>query len=97
MAYNQDNNGEQVTNPALAMNGIMVKKIRITALKGTWDDKPPYIEGKRNAINVIFNTQGPSPFLLVWGNYHANAESMNYRELIGQPLTVNELMSRYPE
>ncbi|EOI7706113.1 DUF3999 family protein [Providencia vermicola] len=97
VAYHQVNNGEQTRNPEIALNDLMIKKLRITALKGSWDDKPPYIEGKRDAVNLVFNVQGASPYLLVWGSHLASMDGLNYQELIGQSLTVEQLMHNYPE
>lgn len=97
VAYNQINDGEQIHNPDVSVNGLMIKKLRITALKGSWDDQPPYVEGKRDAINLVFNMQGASPYLLVWGSQLAGLESLNYQDLLGQSLTIEQLMDRYPE
>ncbi|MEQ4624794.1 DUF3999 family protein [Providencia manganoxydans] len=97
VAYNQINDGKQVRNPDVSVNGLMVKKLRITALKGSWDDKPPYVEGKRDAVNLVFNMQGASPYLLAWGSQLATLDNLSYQELLGQSLTVEQLMHRYPE
>ncbi|EMF0916664.1 MULTISPECIES: DUF3999 family protein [Providencia] len=97
VAYNQIQNGQEIRNPELVLNDLMVKKLRITALKGSWDDKPPYIEGKRDAVNLMFNVQGASPYLLVWGSQLAGIDNISYQELLGQPLTIDELMHRYPK
>lgn len=97
VAYNQSSDGESVSNPNIALNGEMIRSLRITALKGSWEDLPPRIDGKRDAINIIFNMQGAAPYLLVWGNYQTQIEKMTYRDLIGQPYSVDEVMNRYPE
>ncbi|MCW2255215.1 hypothetical protein M2263_001306 [Providencia alcalifaciens] len=97
VVYNQIGIGEQTHNPALILNDKVIKKLRITALQGSWDDNPPLIEGKRDASNIIFNMQGASPYLLVWGNYLADTKNISYRELINKPLTTAELMHQYPE
>lgn len=97
VAYNQIDSGEQTQNPALVLNDKVIKKLRITALQGSWDDNPPLIEGKRDASHIIFNMQGASPYLLVWGNYFADTRNISYRELINQSLTTVELMHQYPE
>lgn len=97
VAYNQVTDGESVSNPNITLNGEMIRKLRITALKGSWEESPPRIDGQRDGINIIFNMQGAAPYLLVWGNKQANLDKMTYSDLIGKPYGVDEVMAHYPE
>ena len=97
VAYNQTTEGESASNPNIILNGKMIRKLRITALKGSWEENPPRIDGQRDGINIIFNMQGATPYLLVWGNKQSNLDKMTYSDLIGQSLVVDEVMARYPE
>lgn len=96
VAYNQYTDGETVSNANVILNGEMIRTLRISALKGSWEDQPPRIVGKRDALNLIFNVQGAAPYLLVWGNKQAAQENLTYNQLIGKTYTVAELMSSYP-
>lgn len=97
VAYNQTIEGELVSNQSIALKGEMVGKIRVSALKGSWEDQPPRLTGKRDAYNLIFNLQGPAPYLLVWGNKQASLDNLTSSQLVGQPYRVDELMANYPE
>ncbi|WP_275075502.1 DUF3999 family protein [Providencia rettgeri] len=96
VAYNQYADGETVSNASIILHGEMIRTLRISALKGSWEDQPPRIVGKRDALNVIFNVQGAAPYLLVWGNKQASQENLTYNQLVGKTYTVAELMSNYP-
>lgn len=97
VAYNQTIDGEQVSNSNIAVHREMVRKIRVSALKGSWDDQPPRLIGKRDAYNLIFNVQGPAPYILVWGNKQADLDSLTYNQLVGQSYSIDQLMANYPE
>ncbi|WP_369311586.1 DUF3999 family protein [Providencia rettgeri] len=96
VAYNQHTDGETVSNANIILHGKMVRALRISALKGSWEDLPPRIVGKRDAYNLIFNVQGAAPYLLVWGDKQASQENLTYSQLVGKPYTATELMSSYP-
>ncbi|HEM8291372.1 TPA: DUF3999 family protein [Providencia stuartii] len=96
VAYNQHANGETVSNTNIVLHGEMIRSLRVSALKGSWEDQPPRIVGKRDALNLIFNVQGAAPYLLVWGNKQAVQENLTYNQLVGKTYTVAELMSSYP-
>ncbi|EOE5319111.1 DUF3999 family protein [Providencia rettgeri] len=97
VAYNQIIDGELVSNPSTILYGEMVGKVRISALKGSWEDQPPRLTGKRDAYNLIFNLQGPAPYLLVWGNKQASFDKLTTSQLIGKPDSIDELMTNYPQ
>lgn len=96
VAFNQHTDGESVSNANIVLHGEMIRTLRISALKGSWEDQPPRIVGKRDAFNLIFNVQGAAPYLLVWGNKQANQENLTYNQLVGKTYTAAELMSVYP-
>ncbi|MEX9910125.1 DUF3999 family protein [Providencia huaxiensis] len=97
VAYNQTINGDLVSNPSTALYGEMVGKVKISALKGSWEDQPPRLTGKRDAYNLIFNLQGPAPYLLVWGNKQASFDKLTTSQLVGKPDNIDELMTNYPQ
>ncbi|MTC60730.1 DUF3999 family protein [Providencia rustigianii] len=97
MVFNQITDGERASNPNLMIDNKIIKGLRITALKGSWDELPPTIYGMRDAINLVVNMQGAEPFLLVWGNKQVPLDKANYTQLIGHAYNVEEVMSRYPE
>ncbi|HGN1705274.1 TPA: DUF3999 family protein [Providencia rettgeri] len=97
VAYNQTIDGKQVSNSNIAIHGKMVSKIRISALKGSWDDQPPRLVGLRDAYNIIFNVQGSTPYILVWGNKQASLENLTYSQLVGESYSIDQIMENYPE
>lgn len=97
VAYNQTIDGELVSNPSINLYGEMVNKVRVSALKGSWEDQPPRLIGKRDGYNLIVNLQGAAPYLLVWGNKQAELDKLTYNQLVGQAYSVDELMSHYPQ
>ncbi|MGX2016885.1 DUF3999 family protein [Providencia huashanensis] len=97
VAYNQTIDGELVSNPSINLYGEMVNKVRVSALKGSWEDQPPRLIGKRDGYNLIVNLQGAAPYLLVWGNKQAEFDKLTYNQLVGQAYSVDELMSYYPQ
>lgn len=97
MVFNQINDGDKASNPNLIIHDKQIKGLRITALKGSWDELPPTIYGLRDAVNLIVNIQGASPYLLVWGNKQATLDNVNYTQLIGKNESVENVMDDFPE
>ncbi|AKJ43205.1 DUF3999 domain-containing protein [Pragia fontium] len=73
--------GYRVSEP-LSLNQKLVQGIRIKAINGNWGEQPPTMTGTRNQIDVIFNAQGSSPYLLAWGSHQAPAATMTIEQLI---------------
>ncbi|WP_230304692.1 DUF3999 family protein [Providencia alcalifaciens] len=97
MVFNQINEGDNASNPNLIIHNMQIKGLRITALKGSWDELPPTIYGLRDAVNLVVNIQGASPYLLVWGNKQATPDNVNYTQLIGKHESVEAVMENFPE
>lgn len=45
MVFNQITEGDKASNPNLMIHDKQIKGLRITALKGSWDELPPTIYG----------------------------------------------------
>ncbi len=97
VAYSiSDDNSEKIS-PPIELHNKMLRKIRITALKGSWGDTPPEITGTRVALNMIFNAQGTAPYLLVWGNKAAKNESLPLEQLLAKKMTPYQISTEFYE
>lgn len=72
------------TEHPLALNNMLVKQIRIKAVKDSdgWGKQLPEIIGKRNRVDVIFNAQGNPPYLLTWGSNQVESAPIPVEQLI---------------
>ena len=97
VAYSINNDSSEKISPPIELHNKMIRKIRITALKGSWGDTPPEISGMRSALNLVFNAQGTPPYLLVWGNKTAKNESLPLEQLLAQQMTPYQISTELPQ
>lgn len=95
VVYSLEDNDLQKYGLPITLNNLIIRKIRITALRGGWGEHPPYVSGARDGMNIIFNAQGVAPYLLVWGNINAQNGSLPLTELLASSLTPQQVMAQF--
>ncbi|VFS53910.1 Uncharacterised protein [Moellerella wisconsensis] len=95
VVYSLEDNDLQKYSLPITVNNLIIRKMRITALRGGWGEHPPYVSGTRDGMNIIFNAQGVAPYLLVWGNINAQNGSLPLTELLASSLTPQQVMAQF--
>ncbi|WP_058910081.1 DUF3999 family protein [Entomohabitans teleogrylli] len=87
---------ERLSGP-IALGGKVVQAVRIKGVNQQWNDRPPQVSGERDVRTVVFNAQGSSPYLLVWGNRAASGQAMDIQALIPQELRASFSLVNLPD
>ncbi|MTD28411.1 DUF3999 family protein [Erwinia sp. J316] len=73
---------EDKESAPLELRGELIQAIRLKGINQQWSGMPPLVSGQREVRKLVFNAQGSSPFMLVWGNKTAAAQALSLDTLI---------------
>lgn len=80
--YHMDENDRNSVSPPVVLKDQIIQAIRIKAINSSWGNEPPRMTGLRNRVDLIFNAQGSSPYLLAWGSKIATHATTDINTLI---------------
>lgn len=74
--------GESTSVPLALQGEQLIQAVRVKGINQQWSGMPPLVSGEREVRELVFNAQGSSPFMLVWGNKTATAQAISLDSLI---------------
>lgn len=97
VVYQINSEGGENLSPPQAMRQQLVQGIRLRAVNTPWGEHLPRVSGQRQQIELIFNAQGSSPYLLTWGARAAGPVALPLNELLPPKMWTDGQLQWLPE